>query len=172
MGFGCKRLVATVDLVAEPYFGETLLMRILLRRYSTLALLSFALVGCRRHTSVIDSVTQQLRNGAIQVDIGNSADSSWDEMFVFAPYSPMDEICRTLKLSGSQCSSAGIKGVDEGEFLLVFTQHGVVSETLSFPRTIADFDESERCSAKAIAKDISVFAVQRRDNRVYLVCRL
>lgn len=147
-------------------------MSILVRRYSTLALLGFALVGCRRHTSVIENISQQLRNGASQVDIGHSADSSWDEMFVFAPYSPSDEICRTLKLIASQCSSAGIRGVDEGEFLLVFMQHGVVSQTLSFPRTIADFDESERCSAKAIARGVAVFAVQRRANRVYLVCRL
>ena len=146
-------------------------MSILLRHYSTLVLLGFALVGCRRHTSVTDNVTQQLRNGATQVDIGQSADSSWDEMFVFAPYSAANDICRTLKLSASQCSSAGIKGVDEGEFLLVFMQHGAVSETLSFPRTIADFDESETCSAKAIAKDVAVFTVQRRGNRVYLVCR-
>jgi hypothetical protein len=143
----------------------------MLRRYSTLALLGFALVGCRRHSSVIDTIAQQLRNGATQVDIGHSGDSSWDEMFVFAPYSPTDEICRTLKLSASQCTSAGIKDVEEGEFLLVFMRHGAVSETFSFPRTIADFDESARCSAKAIAKDEAVFAVQRRANRVYLVCR-
>jgi len=147
-------------------------MSLLLRRYSTLALLGFALVGCKRHTSVIDNITRQLRDGATQVDIGHSGDLSWDEMFAFAPYSPRDEICRTLKLSASQCSLAGIKGVNEGEFLLVFMQHGAVSQTLSFPRTIADFDESERCSAKAIPRNVAVFAVQRRGNRVYLACRL
>src|SRR6476660_4651075 len=98
-------------------------MSSLLRRYSTLVLLGLALVGCRRHSTVIDNITHQLRNGATQVDIGHSGDFAWDEMFVFGPYSGKDQICRTLKLSASQCSAVGIKDVDEGEFLLVFTQH-------------------------------------------------
>ena len=54
------------------------------------------------------------------MDIGKSGDLAWDEMFVFGPYYPKDEICKTLNLSVSQCSAAGIKDVDEGEFLLVF----------------------------------------------------
>ena len=147
-------------------------MSTLLRRYSTLALLGLALVGCRRHSTVIDNITHQLRHGATQVDIGHSGDFAWDEMFVFGPYSGKDQICRTLKLSASQCSAAGIKNVDEGEFLLVFTQHGAISETLIFPRTIADFDESGRCLAKAVGKDLAIFSVERKENRVYLVCRL
>ena len=106
------------------------------------------------------------------MDIGHSDDFAWDEMFVFGPYYPKDEICRTLKLGASQCSVAGIKDIDEGEFLLVFMQHGAASETLRFPRTIADFDESGRCLAKAIGKDVAVFTVERKANRVYLVCHL
>jgi hypothetical protein len=146
-------------------------MSTLLRRYSTLTILILALVGCRRHSSLVDNITQQLRNGATQVDMGHSG-FAWDEMFVFGPYSPRGEICRTLKLSGSQCSAAGIKDVDEGDFLLMFMQHGAVSETLTFPRTIADFDESGRCLAKAIGRDVAVFTVERKLNRVYLVCCL
>jgi hypothetical protein len=147
-------------------------MSTLFRRYSTLAVLGFALVGCRRHSSVIDSIRHQLLNGATQVDIGQSGDFAWDEMFVFGPYYPKDEICRTLKLSASQCSTTGIKDVDEGEFLLVFMQHDTVSETESFPRKIADFDESERCQAKRIRRDAAVFTVEHKTGGVYLVCRL
>jgi hypothetical protein len=93
-------------------------------------------------------------------------------MFVFGPYFPKNEICRTLKSSASQCSAAGIKDVDEGEFLLVFMQHSAVSATLRFPRTIADFDESQRCLAKGIRRDAAVFTVEHKSGRVYLVCRL
>jgi hypothetical protein len=104
--------------------------------------------------------------------MAHSGDFAWDEMFVFGPYSPRGGICRTLKLSASQCAAAGIKDVDEGDSLLVFMQHGAVSETLTFPRTIADFDESGRCFGKAIGRDVAVFTVERKLNRVYLVCRL
>jgi len=147
-------------------------MNTFLLRYSTLAVLGLALVGCRRHSSVLDNIKHQLGNGATQVDIGQSDDFSWDEIFVFAPYYPKGQTCRTLKLNVSQCSAAGIKDVDEGEFLLVFMQHGTVSETQSFPRTIADFDESERCSAKGIGRGAAVFTVEHKAGRVYLMCRL
>lgn len=103
--------------------------------------------------------------------MGHVGDFASDEMFVFGPYSPKGEICRTLNLSASRCSVVGIKDVDEGDFLLVFMQNGAVSETLTFPRTIADFDESGRCLAKAIGRDAAVFTVERKLNRVYLVCR-
>jgi len=103
--------------------------------------------------------------------MGHVGDFAWDEMFVFGPYSPKGEICRTLNLSASRCSVAGIKDVDVGDFLLVFMQNGAVSETLNFPRTIADFDESGRCLAKAIGRDAAVFTLERKLNRVYLLCR-
>jgi hypothetical protein len=93
-------------------------------------------------------------------------------MFVLGPYYPMGEICKTLRLSVSQCSAAGLKDVDEREFLLVFMQHGAVSETENFPRTIADFDESERCLAKGIRRDAALFTVEHKTGRVYLMCRL
>jgi len=144
----------------------------LLRQYSTLAVLGFALVGCSRHDSVLDNIRHQLGNGATQVDFGQSGDFVWDEMFGFAPYYPKDQICRGLKLSVSQCFLAGIKDVDEGEFLLVFMKHGAVAKTQSFPRAIADFDESERCSAKAIERSAAIFTVQHKAGRVYLMCRL
>ena len=147
-------------------------MNTLLRRYSTLAVLGVALVGCSRHSRVIDNIAHQLRNGATQVDIGKSGDLAWDEMFVFSPYYPKDEICKTLKLSSAQCSASGIKDVVEGEFFLVFMQQGAVAEKQSFPRTIADFDESERCLAKGIRRQAAVFTVERKAGRVYLVCRI
>jgi hypothetical protein len=102
--------------------------------------------------------------------MARATDFAWDEMSVFGPYYPKDNICRTLKLADQQCSAAGIADVDEREFLLVFTQHGAVSETVRFPRTIANFDESERCLAKTIGREAAVFTVERKP-AVYLVCR-
>ena len=101
--------------------------------YTTLAL-GLALAACTRHRDIAEDVAQQLRSGTTQVDMAHAADFSWDEMFVFGPYYAKDRICRTLKLDGSHCSAASISDVDEGEFLLVFMQRGVVSETVKFPR--------------------------------------
>lgn len=137
--------------------------------YTTLVLV-FALAGCTRHRNVVERAGAQLRSGATQVDMARAADFAWDEMFVFGPYYPKNDICKTLKFTALQCSAAGIADVEEGEFFLVFTQRGAVSETVRFPRTIADFDESERCLAKSVGREAAVFTVERKPV-VSLVCR-
>jgi hypothetical protein len=102
--------------------------------------------------------------------MAHAADFAWDEMFVFGPYYPKDAVCRALKLDASHCSAAGVSDVDEGEFLLVFMNGGAISETVSLPRTVANFDESDRCMARGISKDETIFAVTRKPE-IYLVCR-
>jgi hypothetical protein len=89
-------------------------------------------------------------------------------MFVFGPYYPKGAICRTLNLADLQCSAAGIKDVDENEFLLVFLERGEVSRIESYPRAVGNFDES--CLAKDIARSAATVTVERKPS-VYLVCR-
>jgi hypothetical protein len=136
--------------------------------YTMLAILALTLVGCRAHRSITEDITEQLRSGATRVDIERTGDFAWDEMFVFGPYSPKDETCKTLRLNSSECSAAGIRDVDEGEFLLMFLQRGKVSKIESFPRTVGNFDDN--CLAKDIARSAAVFTVERRP-AVYLMCR-
>ena len=88
-------------------------------------------------------------------------------MFVFGPYQPKDWICKTLKVAEPQCSVAGIRDVDEGEFLLIFMQGSQVTNIEFFPRATADFDESEKCMGKAIPKSEALFRVERK----ILTCR-
>jgi hypothetical protein len=81
---------------------------------------------------------------------------------------PKDEICRTLKLAESQCSKAGIRDVDEYEYLMVFLHSSAVSRIESFPRKFGDFDDI--CLGKDITKAESVLAVERTP-KIRLVCR-
>ena len=91
-------------------------------------------------------------------------------MFVFSPYYPKDEICKKLKITPFQCTAWGVSDVDEGEFFLVIMQQGAISQTVKLPRTIANFDESEKCVAQPIRKSAAVFTVERKPE-VYLVCQ-
>jgi hypothetical protein len=100
----------------------------------------------------------------------HAADFAWDEMFVFNPYYPKNDICKTLKISSSQCAAGGISDVGEGEFLLVFMQRGAISDTVRFPRTIADFDESDRCLARPFRRNTALFTLKRKP-ALYLVCQ-
>jgi hypothetical protein len=111
---------------------------------------------------------KELNAGARQIDIGRAADFAWDNLLVFGPYYPKNEICKTVKLPEADCSAAGIRDVDEGEFLMVFlNRSGVVSKTESFPRKIGNFDDS--CLTKPIPKNAAKFIVERRP-AIYLLC--
>lgn len=127
-------------------------------------------VAARAYPSIADDISKHVQSGATQVDMARVAKFAWDEMFVFGPYYPRDAICRTLNLNASHCSEAGVKDVDEGEFLLVFMQGVAVSQTVRVPRNVANFDESNRCLARPIRRSAAVFTVKRRPT-VYLVCR-
>ena len=87
-----------------------------------------------RNREVAGQISRQLRSGAAEVDMGKAADFPWDEMFVFSPYYPKDDICKALKLTPSQCSAESIRDVDEGEFFLVFMQQSAISKTVRLPR--------------------------------------
>ena len=136
--------------------------------YSALVL-ALNLVACTRHRNVVDNIAQQLRSGATRIDMARATDFAWDEVYVFNPYYPKDDICRTLKIDLPRCSRAGVTDVDEGEFLLVFTQNSEISQVVRFPRAIADFEESEKCIAKGIARNAAIFSV--RDEPKLLVCQ-
>jgi len=127
-------------------------------------------VAAPSHTNVADDLARQVQSGAAEVDMARLTKFDCDEIFVFGPYYPKDAICRTLSLTASHCSEAGINDVDEGEFLLVFTNRGTVSQTVRVPRNIANFDESKRCLATPIPRSAAVFRVQGKP-AVYLVCR-
>ena len=146
-------------------------MTALVRRYMALAALTLALIGCTKNSSVTSHIVtnhikKQLRSGATQVEVASVNDFPWDRMFIFAPYQPKDWICETVKVPEPQCSRAGIRDVDEGEFLLVFMQGSQVTNIEYFPRT-ADFDESNRCMGKAIVRSEALFKVERN----ILTCR-
>src|SRR5579859_3588722 len=76
-------------------------------------------VAARSHAKVAEDLSKQVQAGATEVDMAHLTEFEWDVMFVFGPYYPKDAICKTLNLTASHCSEAGIKDVDEREFLLV-----------------------------------------------------
>jgi len=132
-------------------------------------LLVFCLVfaGCHKKTAVSGSIGKLLQTGASQVDMRRVANFAWDDMFVFGPYTSKDQICRTLKHSGSQCSYEGIRDVNELESLMVFLHGASETRIESLSRSVADFDDS--CLKKNLKRDAAVLSVERRP-RVLLVC--
>jgi hypothetical protein len=133
--------------------------------YSSLAsllVIMFCLVltGCLKRTSVSAKIGKQLQPGASQLDMRSVTNFIWDDMYVFGPYTPNGQICRTLKHAEAQCSHERIRDVDEYESLIVFVRGASVTRMESLPRTIADFDHG--CLNKEFKRDAAVLSVHRR----------
>jgi hypothetical protein len=129
-----------------------------------LAVLCIFLVSCETQNSVSESINNQLQSGATSIDLRGIATAfAWDKMYVFAPYSPKDDICKKVGLPPHECSTANLRDVDEGEFVLVFTHSKVITHLESFSRRIGNFDESERCAAVPIGIDRALFKVERKN---------
>jgi hypothetical protein len=132
-------------------------------------------LACRSNGQKIaieKALNKRLAADATVVDFSTlTATLDWDRMYIFQPYSSKETICTVLQLSRDRCRSADIQDVDEGQFLLVFMQRNEIAHIEYIGRTVAEFEESDRCLAKAIRRTTATFNVERRDRPV-LHCQL
>ena len=130
-----------------------------------------AVLGCERDTGVTYVIDAQVRTGATAVSLAQIADFDWDRLLVFGPYSYPEGMCKDLGFSAPECSAAGLKDVEEGDFFLVFLKGRTITHREIFSRLKGNFDQS--CLAKAIPRVNARFAIDRREaGGVYLTCRL
>jgi hypothetical protein len=140
------------------------------RNLLLLAVLCGFLISCNTQNSVSEGIRNQLQSGATRVDMKGVATAfSWESLYVFTPYTSKDCMCKTVGVSPQQCPKANLRDADEGEFFLVFIRAGEITHAESISRTIANFDESERCAAVPIAFDKALFKVERKSG-FFLVC--
>ena len=124
--------------------------------------------GCHRNSPLSEPIKSVVQSGASQLDMSNVAHFAWDEVFVFGPYTPKDSECQILRHSESQCTSEGLRDVDESEAIMVFLHNASVIRVESIPRTIADFDVN--CLNKPFKRAAARFLVEKRP-RVFIECR-
>jgi hypothetical protein len=134
-----------------------------------LAALLLVVLGCNKSKSVTQAIDTQIRAGATVVNPAQLAHFDWDRLFVFGPYSYPESMCKDLGFSSRECSTAALKDVDEGDFLLVFLKDRTICHRETFSRLNGNFDKS--CLETAIPRAAARFAIDRRaGGGVYLVC--
>lgn len=74
------------------------------------------------------AIKQEIRNRQqTTVTLAKLTRFSWDELIVFGPYTPNDEICRRLQLDDLACKVADLpEPLDDGLSLLVFRRNGKI----------------------------------------------
>lgn len=75
-----------------------------------------------------------------RVEVAKLTDFEWDELFLFGPYQPTNEICKRLELSALECEAViTAESTDDGEMLMVFRLQKKVVYTEMHIRFHGDF---------------------------------
>jgi hypothetical protein len=75
-----------------------------------------------------------------EVNIAKLTDFEWDELYLFGPYEPTDDICKHLRIAPEECRSViTSESTDDGEMLMVFRHNGKVVHTEMHIRWHGDF---------------------------------
>ena len=133
-----------------------------------LGLMILLLVSCTNRTEFSSKLKNEFEKGpGTIVKISDTTGFSWDKLFVYAPYHPLDEINKKHKIS--------LKGrdywinrsyVSEGDCLYIFESNGETIEATYYPR--------RKGSCLGILEvdfytpDTAIFEVQGKGSNLYL----
>lgn len=107
------------------------------------------------------AIKQEVRDrGASRVVLSRLTSFDWDQLFLFAPYSPRSEVCAVLKIAASDCDGkVPAVSSDDGVMLLAFQRAGAVVHVELHYRWHGDFTPLP--SMQPIRRDTAVFRVRR-----------
>ena len=114
-------------------------------RWIALGICLATLAGCdgyRYLTSgeVSWKLKKELRdNGAKEVDLASLTSFEWDELFMFGPYTPEQEICARLAMELASCKSKVESPMNKSQILLVFRKAGEIVHVENHYRIHGDF---------------------------------
>ena len=118
------------------------------RRWCGLASLAFAallLAACtsgssQQFSTALANKLQSVR--PTEIDLATVSAITWDELFIFGPYSMREANCSALKLDLFECRTTFPEMVGEGDNVLVFRRNGKVMRAEVHPRANGDFSSS------------------------------
>ncbi len=75
-----------------------------------------------------------------EIDLVKVVPFQWDELFLFEPYTPRNEVCKDLGLNGAECLLVVTsESTDDGEMFMVFRQKKKIVHTEMYVRFNGDF---------------------------------
>jgi hypothetical protein len=79
------------------------------------------------------------------IDLVTLTKFEWDELFLFSPYQPTQDVCRELVLSEESCSrTIRVQSNDDGEMLMVFRKNGAIVHVEMHHRFHGDFSPTKQ----------------------------
>lgn len=132
-----------------------------------LAFMAFLAVGCEKKVDIGERLSDALReDGGKELDLKKIVPFAWDELFLFSPYYPTENVCKDLGLDAVSCKKTITQeSTDDGVMLMVFRHQGRVVHVELHNRWNGDLTPS--LDANPIASNSAVFVVKDR-TRLYL----
>lgn len=130
-----------------------------LKMVFTAGLLAFASLGCTDKPGLSQTLGKLAHDdGITEIHLDQVTQFAWDEVYFFAPYTPREQVCKTLNILPTDCTRfITISSVDDGQMTLAFVlQHCLMHYTIH-DRKNGDFLPMP--SPKMIREEDAVFRV-------------
>ena len=107
--------------------------------------LCILLIACNPFSFSVGPVGKALREEIrekrnMEVDLKKIISFAWDELYLFGPYTPQEEVCKQLHLTDLQCShQVSVVSTDDVVMFLVFRHKGEIVHTEMHSRFNGDF---------------------------------
>jgi hypothetical protein len=92
------------------------------------------------------AIKEELRTKKVtSIDLSTLTKFEWDELILFEPYQPTQDVCRELALSQESClRTIRVQSNDDGEMLMVFRKGGDIVHVEMHYRFHGDFSPVKR----------------------------
>lgn len=104
-------------------------------------LISITSSGCSKDPNVSGSIRELIREQRSgQIRLSNATRFEWDEVYLFAPYTPRSKVCDTLQIQVKYCErQVSFESKDDGEMSIAFVARGRLVHYAKHSRVNGDF---------------------------------
>lgn len=105
-----------------------------------LLLVLLGVSGCEKlDDPSADRIANSIKKEGRIVQLSDHTDFEWDQLYIFPPYFPFDDIDQMISIRSDRSSALLETSVDEGDCFFVFLKDGVFVRSFYFPRYSGDF---------------------------------
>ncbi|SFD21415.1 hypothetical protein [Massilia yuzhufengensis] len=134
------------------------------RRHAAVAA-AIILVGsaCSRGSGISPAIRELVRESKTgTMQLADATPFTWDQVYLFDPYTPRSEVCRALRIQADECVRlVPFESTDDGEMSIAFLQHGQLIHYTAHSRSNGDFAPAP--AAQPLSAKSAVFRIVREE---------
>lgn len=124
-----------------------------------MTLVSLTVVACSNAPDVSQAIGKRIEERRSDtIRLADATSFAWDQVYLFGPYTPRQDVCSTLRIQASDCERlVSFESSDDGEMSLAFLARGELVHFTRHVRSNGDFTPVP--AEQPLSRDQAVFRV-------------